>query len=43
MVSNGLLGALAIYNNSIIFGDLASVRPYLKESPPDILQCRTMV
>ena len=47
MASTGSLGALAFYNNSIISsiisGDLASVRAYIKESPPDILECLTTV
>ena len=47
MASTGSVGALAFYNNSIISGiisgDLASVRPYIKESRPNILECRTTV
>jgi hypothetical protein len=43
MASTGSLGALAFYNNSIISGDLASVRPYIKESRPNTLECLTTV
>jgi hypothetical protein len=47
MASTGSLEALAFYNNSIISsiisGDLASVRAYIKESRPNTLECLTAV